>query len=224
MTAHDLPATGRVVAVCVVHADRDSGTRRVTRTAIDKRPVPGPVEVREAGVAGDHVCDTEYHGGEFKAVYAYSGDEARRWADELGRDLPAGWFGENLRVDGVATSDAVIGERWRIGDTLVLEVTGPRTPCGTFGVWAGEPQWVKRFAERGDTGAYLKVISAGPVSAGDPIVVAHVPEHGVTVRDLFTGRDPEALAVLLAQQPGLSPTVEDKARRRVAGLKVQVEY
>lgn len=219
------PATaGTVDAVCALFAERDSGTRRVARTAIDKRPIAGPVEVSVHGLTGDHVCDVEHHGGPFKAVYAYSDVEARRWADELGRDLPAGWFGENLRVRGVATSDAVIGARWRIGDTVELEVTGPRTPCATFGVWSGEPQWVKRFADRGDTGTYLKVIRPGPIAAGDPITVVSVPAHGVTVRDLFTGRDPARLAVLLEQQPGLSPSVEDKARRRIAGLKVRVEY
>ncbi|GAA4489635.1 MOSC domain-containing protein [Rhodococcus olei] len=215
---------GRVEAVCRVHAERASGTRRVPRTAIDKRPVDGPVAVGELGLTGDHVCDTEHHGGVHKAVYAYQEAEALCWAAELGRDLPAGWFGENLRVSGIETSDAVIGSRWRIGDTLELEVTGPRTPCGTFGVWSGEPGWVKRFAERGDTGAYLRVTRPGPVSAGDPVAVVHVPGHGVTVRDLFTGRDPEGLVALLAQQPGLSPSVEDKARRRISGLKVRVEH
>ncbi|NLV80444.1 MAG: MOSC domain-containing protein, partial [Rhodococcus sp.] len=46
----------------------------------------------------------------------------------------------------------------------------------------------------------------------------------VTVRDLFTGRDPERIAVMLEQQDDLSPSVADKARRRVAGQKVKVEY
>ncbi|MFC9789276.1 MOSC domain-containing protein [Rhodococcus sp. NPDC127528] len=218
---------GRVDAVCVVYAERDSGTRRVPRTAIDKRPVDVPVRIGPHGLTGDHVCDTEHHGGAFKAVYAYQQDEAQRWATDLGRDLPAGWFGENLRISGIAASDAVIGERWLVGDgetAAELEVTGPRTPCGTFGVWSGEPGWVKRFAERGDTGAYLRVVRAGQVAAGDPIRRVHVPGHAVTVRDLFTGRDPEALVALLAQQPDLSPTVADKARRRIAGAKVQVEY
>lgn len=214
---------GRVEAVCVVHAERDSGTRRVPRTGIDKRPVTGPVRVGELGLAGDHVCDTEHHGGPFKAVYAYAEGEAQRWAAELGRPLPTGWFGENLRVTGVPVSDAVIGTRWRVGDELELEVTGPRTPCGTFGVWAGVPRWVKRFADRGDTGAYLSVARPAAVVAGDRITVVHVPEHGVTVRDLFTGRDPERLVALL-RQPGLSPSVENKARRRIAGTKVRVEY
>jgi MOSC domain-containing protein YiiM len=214
---------GEVLAVCVLHTERDSGTRRVTRTAIDKRPVDGPVRVTTAGLVGDRVCDTEYHGGPFKAVYAYQEDEARRWASELGRELPPGWFGENLRLDGIAATDAVIGERWRIG-TTELEVTSPRTPCGTFGVWAAEPRWVKRFSERGDTGAYLRVVTEGSVSAGDTVQRIHVPGHGVTVRDLFTGRDPERFVALLEQQENLSPTVADKARRRIAGLEVQVTY
>ncbi|ANZ26593.1 MULTISPECIES: MOSC domain-containing protein [Rhodococcus] len=223
--SHPYVPTGRVEAVCVVHAVRHSGTRRVPYTAIDKRPVPGPVPVRQLGLHGDRQCDTAHHGGRHKAVYAYAEDEVRRWADELGRELPAGWFGENLRVSGIATSDAVIGERWRIGSAgLLLEVTGPRTPCGTFGVWAQEPGWVKRFAARGDTGAYLKVIVEGPVEAGDGITVVHVPEHGVTVRELFTGRDPARIAVMLERQADLSPSVADKARRRVAGREVQVEY
>ena len=214
---------GEVLAVCVLHTERDSGTRRVTRTAIDKRPVDGPVRVTTAGLVGDHVCDTEYHGGPFKAVYAYQEDEAQRWASELGRELPPGWFGENLRLDGIAATDAVIGERWRIG-TTELEVTSPRTPCGTFGVWAAEPRWVKRFSERADTGAYLRVVTEGSVSAGDTVRRIHVPGHGVTVRDLFTGRDPERFVALLEQQENLSPTVADKARRRIAGLEVQVTY
>ncbi|ANS25855.1 hypothetical protein R1CP_05615 [Rhodococcus opacus] len=214
---------GEVLAVCVLHTERDSGTRRVTRTAIDKRPVDGPVRVTTAGLVGDHVCDTEYHGGPFKAVYAYQEDEAQRWASELGRELPPGWFGENLRLDGIAATDAVIGERWRIG-TTELEVTSPRTPCGTFGVWAAEPRWVKRFSERADTGAYLRVVTEGSVAAGDTVRRIHVPGHGVTVRDLFTGRDPERFVALLEQQEILSPTVADKARRRIAGLEVQVTY
>ncbi|MFC4603552.1 MOSC domain-containing protein [Rhodococcus kronopolitis] len=227
MTAAQPSGAGLVEAVCVLFAERDSGTRRVPRTAIDKRPATGPVRIHPGGLEGDRVCDTEHHGGPFKAVYAYSDEEARRWAAELGRDLPPGWFGENLRVRGIATSDAVIGERWRLGDrddAAELEVTGPRTPCGTFGVWSAEPRWVKRFAERGDTGAYLKVVRGGLVAAGDAVTRVHLPAHGVTVRDLFTGRDPRRLAELLAQQPGLSPSVEDKARRRIAGQDVQVEY
>ncbi|AWK71189.1 molybdenum cofactor sulfurase [Rhodococcus oxybenzonivorans] len=207
-------AAGEVLAICVLHTERDSGIRRVERTAIDKRPVDGPIRVTATGLAGDYVCDTKYHGGPFKAVYAYQEDEARRWEADLGRELPPGWFGENLRVRGVPTSDAVIGERLRIG-TTELEVDSPRTPCRTFAVWAGEEHWVKRFTQRGDTGAYLRVVTEGSISAGDTVHRHHVPAHGVTVRDLFTGRDAERCAALLAQQEDLSPAAAQMARRIV---------
>lgn len=204
---------GTVLAVCVLHAELEVPAKvsRVGRTAIDKRPVAHRVPVRALGLAGDHVCDTEHHGGVHQAVYAYAEEDARRWGGELNRTLPAGWFGENLRISGLPVSDAVIGERWTVGDT-VLEVTAPRVPCATFQHWSGEQRWVKRFTLRSDTGAYLRVLTEGSVGAGDEVRVDHVPEHGVTVRDLFTGADPDRLQRLLAQEP----TVSDDVRMQIA--------
>ncbi|SUE16685.1 oxidoreductase [Rhodococcus gordoniae] len=214
-TAGMRPATsGTVAAACIVHTLHETGLRRNPVTAIDKRPVDGPVHVGELGLAGDRQCDTANHGGRFKAVYAFSQAESRRWGTELDRELPIGWFGENLHVAGFSPTDAVIGERWRVGGGgLLLEVTGPRTPCRTFAIRSHEGDWATRFTARGDCGAYLKVIVEGPVGAGDRIVVEHVPSHGATVRDLFTGRGHERVAAMLEQQSGLAPSVVAKARR-----------
>ncbi|KAA0021865.1 MOSC domain-containing protein [Antrihabitans cavernicola] len=190
-----------VLAVCVVHADRyDSG--RVGLTAIDKRPVDGPVRAAALGLDGDHVCNTVDHGGLDKAVYAYGDDEAARWADELGVPLHNGWFGENLRVAGLPVTDAVIGEIWRIGGA-VLQVSGPRVPCGTFQRWSEQAHWVKRFTVRGDVGAYLRVLTEGSIAAGDTIDVVSIPDHGVTVRDLFRGTDRNRMRLLLSDEPSL---------------------
>lgn len=176
--------TARVVAVCVVHAVKpDAG--RVGRTAVDKRPVVGPVQVGPRGLAGDVQCDERDHGGPDKAVYVYAEEEALRWAAELCRPIPPGLFGENLTVRDIPTSDAVVGERWRVGDTVELQVTGPRIPCATFARHIQEPRWVRRFAERGDIGAYLRVLTPGTVAAGDAVRRIDVPEHGTTVRDAF---------------------------------------
>ncbi|MGF7122215.1 MOSC domain-containing protein [Rhodococcus sp. BE178] len=214
-------STGRLDAVCVVFADRDAPSKRAPRTAIDKRPVTGPVRVETGGVTGDHVCDTKFHGGRDKAVYAYSTEEAERWASELGRPLAPGWFGENLRVVGVPTTDAVIGTRWRIGD-VELEITEPRVPCGTFAHWSGEPRWVKRFTERADVGAYMRVLTPGRIQAGDAVEILSVPAHGVTVRDVFVGDDAARLARLLAEQPDLADTVEARVRKFLNRLEEQV--
>ncbi len=205
--------TGRVLAVCVVHAELEYPPKvsKVGRTAIDKRPVPGRVAVRHLGVEGDYVCDPVNHGGVDQAVYAYAEQDALRWGERLGRSLSAGWFGENLRIEGLPVSDAVLGEHWRIGE-VVLEVSAPRVPCATFQHWTGEAHWVKRFTQQGDTGAYLRVLSEGTIGAGDEVRIEYVPEHGVTVRELFTGHDPARLRLLLTAEP----TISDDVRMQIA--------
>ncbi|WP_067819942.1 MOSC domain-containing protein [Nocardia inohanensis] len=203
--------TGRISAVCVVHAEIEVNTR-VGRTAIDKRPVPHRVPVRALGLDGDHVCDTKHHGGVHQAVYAYAEEDAQTWSAELGRELPAGWFGENLRVHGLPVSDAVIGAHWAIGETL-LEVSAPRVPCATFQQWSGEQQWVKRFTLQANTGAYLRVLTEGTIGAGDEVRVVHVPEHGITVRDIFTGADLTKLDTLLTAEPTISDDIRMQVER-----------
>jgi MOSC domain-containing protein YiiM len=192
---------GVVEAVCVTFAVKADGP--TDRTGIDKRAVE-VVVLRDGGVEGDSVLDTRDHGGRDKAVYAYDGEDADWWAEQLGRDVPPGWFGDNLRLRGTAVTGAVIGERWRIGDQVVVEVTQPRVPCVTFQRHTEEPHWVKRFAEAGRTGAYLRVLTGGEVRAGDRVVVTHRPEHGVTVGRWFVEQDPaDARALLAAEQDGL---------------------
>ena len=44
------------------------------RSAIDKKPIAGPVNVGTLGVDGDTQVDQRHHGGEDKAVLAYSFD------------------------------------------------------------------------------------------------------------------------------------------------------
>lgn len=168
----------RLLAVCAVRQLRpDSGSIGVT--AIDKAPVTGPVRIGPYGVYGDVQADRKHHGGLDKAVYVYAQEDAEYWESELGRTLPPGWFGENLRVSGIDVNAARIGERWRIGDRVELEVTMPRTPCQTFARWVGgaeERGWVKRFSQERRLGPYLRVVQRGRVQAGDEITVVHRPD------------------------------------------------
>ncbi|MBF6370635.1 MOSC domain-containing protein, partial [Nocardia puris] len=113
---------------------------------------------------------------------------------------------------GLDVSDAVVGARWSIGDTL-LEVSAPRVPCATFGHWSGEAQWVKRFTLRSDTGTYLRVLRAGSIGAGDPVRVEYTPAHGITVRDVFTGADLDRLVTLLTVEPTVTDTVRMQIER-----------
>jgi len=58
----------------------------------------------------------------------FAREDLDRWESELGRVLPDGSFGENLTVPGVDPNAALIGEQWRIGEELVLQVTSPASP------------------------------------------------------------------------------------------------
>ena len=176
-----------LIAACIVHElHPDSGTNGVT--AIDKRPVNGAVKVGRFGLRADVQADRKWHGGIDQAVYVYSQDDADFWRGELGRELPAGWFGENLRIEGLDVNAARIGERWRIGDQVEVEVTMPRTPCQTFARWVGGPDergWVKRFSDERRLGPYLRVTRTGSIAAGDTITVVHVPEDAPTVIEIY---------------------------------------
>ena len=184
-----------VLAVCRVHhLLADPGSIGVT--AIDKRPVDGPVKVHKLGLRGDIQANRIHHGGEDQALYAYSQEDADYWAKELGRELPPGLFGENLRVAGIGATDAIIGERWKIGHDVEVEVTSPRTPCSTFQRRIGEPQWVKRFAAAGKVGTYLRVVRTGAIQAGDHIHRIFLPTHGVTVGKWFSDPSLEDMEAL----------------------------
>ncbi|XBH21900.1 MOSC domain-containing protein [Jonesiaceae bacterium BS-20] len=214
MDASPSPA-GSLLAICRVHQLLPSVTTWGI-TAIDKRSVAEPVNVRKLGLFGDVQVDREHHGGYDQAVYAYSQEDADYWGAELGRPITPGLFGENLRTRGIATTDAVIGTRWQIG-TAILEVTSPRNPCATFAERMGEPQWVKRFTRAGRVGCYLRVIQTGKAQAGDSIVEEYVPDHGITVGMVFAGLSlAEAKALLAAQESGgldLAENVMKEIRR-----------
>ncbi len=184
------------------------GTRA---TGINKQPRSGFVEVRApgpkgsgsgSGLVGDFIGDMAHHGGDTQAVYAFAREDLDGWQDRLQRPLPDGFFGENLTTQGLDVNNALLGERWRVGSAVELEVTFGRIPCSTFRGKMAETGWLKRFTAEAGPGAYLAVVQPGFISAGDPIEVVFRPEHDVTVslgfRAVMTDR--ELLPRLLAAE------------------------
>lgn len=180
---------------------RPNPHKPVDDTGIDKRPVDGAVEVRDpgprttglgSGAVGDFIGDTANHGGSDQALYAFAREDLDDWEQRLARPLPNGFFGENLTTRGIDLADARIGERWQLGDTVVVQVTCPRIPCTTFRGWVGEKAWLKTFTEVGRPGAYVRILVPGAIRGGDRLQVVHRPDHDVTVsltyRALMTER------------------------------------
>ena len=185
-------------------------------TAIWKAPVAGRVPVRGVSVDGDEQGNPEVHGGVDKALYAYAGEDADWWAEQLRREVGPGSFGENLTTRGLDVTGAVVGERWRAGGVL-LEVSSPRIPCFKLGIRMGSQRFPRRFAAAGRPGAYLRILAEGEVGAGDPVQVVHRPSHGLTVADVARiYHHDHAQAPRLLEAPELAGTWREWAATRMA--------
>lgn len=156
---------------------------RTVETGIWKAPVAGRIAVRGVNVDGDEQADLRVHGGDDKAVYAYASEDYEWWSSALGRELEPGTFGENLTVSGFDPSDAVIGTQWRVG-TALLQVTQPRLPCFKLGMRMGDSEFVDQFEAAARFGAYLRILQAGDVGAGDTVESEQPARDGITVREL----------------------------------------
>ena len=222
-----MPLTpGRLLSVNVAAAPSPTGQKESGLTGFGKAPTDAPVAVRApgpkgtggSGMIGDTVYDRRHPGGDDQAVYAYAREDLDWWERELGRALPAGVFGENLTTLGLDLTGALVGERWRVGAQAVLEVACPRIPCTVFAERMGVPRWIKRFTERGATGAYLRVVEPGSVRAGDPVEVLSRPEHAVTLGMYFRAltTQPALLPGLMAAGDALPLETRETVARRTA--------
>jgi MOSC domain-containing protein YiiM len=174
---------GKVLSVNVGLSREFEYNGRPAKSAIWKSPAAGRVAARGVNLAGDDQADRKAHGGPDKVVYAYAVEDARWWEQQIGRALAYGELGENLTIEGIRVNDALVGERWEIG-TTVLEVSEPRIPCWRLGVRMNDKMFPRRFLESLRTGAYLRLVVEGDVGAGDKIRVIEKPDHDLTIRDV----------------------------------------
>lgn len=184
------------------------------RSAIDKRPAAGPVRVHALGLGGDEIADLKHHGGIDKAVYAFAAEDLEEWSVATGREFVPGQFGENLTTTGIDLNEVRVGERWRIG-SAVLEASCVRIPCSVFQGFVDQPQWVRRFTERGRPGAYFRVIAEGEVEAGDGVTVVEERSHDLTIGYLFRA---------MTTERHLLPGLLEEARISASARKVTKQY
>jgi MOSC domain-containing protein YiiM len=210
-------APARIISLNV-GVPRVIGTQRgePVYSAIAKDPVDHRLPLRGVNFAGDDQADRSVHGGPDKAVYAYATEDTAWWAEELGRELSPGMFGENLTTHGVECTEAVIGERWRVGSTL-LEVCQPRLPCFKLGLHFEDPRMLKRFTAASRPGVYLRIVEEGDVGVGDPVELVDRPEHGVTIRLVSDAilKDHRTLGRRALEAPELAAGLADWLAERV---------
>lgn len=141
-------------------------------TAIYKQPLAGRVAVDRYGIVGDqHTGD----GPDLdRAVCFHPLAHYRFWAAYFRRDIPIGFFGENLTLDGLVDEDVCVGDVIRCGSVL-FEITQPRTPCFKQARKLGVPDFVKLILQTGKPGFLARVLQPGEITVGDAFELIERP-------------------------------------------------
>ncbi|NBC29612.1 MAG: MOSC domain-containing protein, partial [Spirochaetes bacterium] len=100
---------------------------------------------------------------------------AEDYATLAARGMGPGAFGENLSTHGMTEVTVCIGDRYRIGDKVVVEVSQPRQPCWKLSHSVGDHEVARRMQELAVPGWYYRVVMPGPVAAGMAIELLERP-------------------------------------------------
>ncbi|KAK8040035.1 bacterial hemoglobin protein [Apiospora rasikravindrae] len=165
----------------------DLGGMKISSSMIHE-PLTSPadyIEIDEHGVVGNQPA---VHDG---PVYLFFAEHYDHWCAELGVDRSTwDWchWAENITVrykKGKGGADDAkprfetemhLGEVWRIGPDVRLELCGSRIPCMKVSWRCGQKDsWLRPLAESGRVGVYMRVLQGGRVHPGDDIVVESVP-------------------------------------------------
>jgi ferredoxin-NADP reductase/MOSC domain-containing protein YiiM len=196
---------------------------RTVRTAIWKQPVTGRVFARRLNLDGDGQGDLGGHGGEQRALMVYQLCSYRYWASYLGRsDLVTGIFGENLTVEGLADDEVCIGDRFRIGGTVV-EVSQPRDTCYRVGIRLEHPEMPALLVAHHRPGFYFRVIQEGELGAGDHVEKLSDGPERMTVAEidalLYSAEHRLEALRRAVRIPALSPGWQRSMQRLLAAVE-----
>lgn len=144
---------------------------KIVETGIFKKPTHEAIYLGQTDVEKDKVVDRKHHGGIDKACYAYSSDHYPFWQEQFPDvDFTFGAFGENLTIEGLDESKINIGDQFKIGEEVIVEVAQPRQPCMKLGIRFNDQKVVKRFINENFPGVYFRVLNEGWVVSGDTII------------------------------------------------------
>lgn len=150
---------------------------RGAQSAIDKQVQQQPLLVTALGFELDEQGDPRFHGGLEKALHCYPAEHYRQWRQELGdRQIfqQVGAFGENLSTVGVSEESICLGDKVRIGTTL-LQVSQGRMPCWKLNDRCAQPDMALRLQITLRTGWYFRVLESGMIAAGDEMTLIERP-------------------------------------------------
>ncbi|GKU11898.1 unnamed protein product [Fusarium langsethiae] len=146
-------------------------------SAIYKQEQQGPTFVTATGIAGDeHAANN--HGGTERAVHQYNPDHYPDWRAENAPEpelYDIGAFGENIVTTNMSDDNVCIGDIYKLGQEVLLEVSEPRHPCYKLNSRFKWPRALKRTIRTGRSGWNMRVLQTGNICKGDIISLVERP-------------------------------------------------
>ena len=127
-----------------------------------KKPVEEAVIRTNYGIEGDAHSSSEWH----RQVSLLAAESIRKM-QEMGLDVKAGDFAENITTEGIDLVSLPLGTRLRIGNEIVGEISQIGKECHTrcaIYYQAGDCVMPKE-------GIFIKIIQGGTIRTGDSVVV-----------------------------------------------------
>ncbi|KAF5000796.1 hypothetical protein FGRMN_1403 [Fusarium graminum] len=192
------------------------------RSAINKRARQGKWEVTLLGLVGDehHYI---HHGGPEKALHQYCAGHYDAWNAELpGREdlFKIGGFGENLSTRYMSEQNVCIGDVFRVGDDVLIQVTGPRQPCYKLNHRFQHKKASAMTQSTGRMGWYYRVIKTGFIEEGDKMQLTERINPTWSLarvqKYLYHEKDNYEAFEELAKLPALSEEMTDIFQKRLS--------
>ncbi|KAK5058802.1 hypothetical protein LTR84_011066 [Exophiala bonariae] len=150
-------------------------------------------------------------------VYAFFTHHYNYWRHKLGvkeEDWNWGHWGENITFKTDEYMDETqfnLGDVWKVGDEVLLQVCGARVPCFKLAWRCGQnDKWLKELADTGFSGVYLRIINGGSIVPGDRAELMRKVDSSPTVAQISqlafdTRLETKNTLNLMVKEPDLLP-------------------
>ena len=138
---------------------------------VPKLPVP-EAQLTRTGFVGDAQANRRFHGGPERALCLYSLEKIEELQAE-GHAIYPGSTGENVTITGLDWGKLKPGDRLRLGNEVMIEISSYTAPCKNIAASfvKGEFTRISQKLHPGDARLYARVLREGRLVAGSPIEV-----------------------------------------------------